>query len=94
MGRSRDGYRKFVASGREVWVKRSFGNLRHNGPKDRIARCKCDAALDLDFKDSRVPAHIVSMDDNVVERVSLGRPLQLHAIDDGSGQAARFRATA
>ena len=92
VGRTSDGYREFVESGRKVWAARSLGDLRNDGAKDWIARCKCDAAFNLDFEDGRIPARVVSMHDNVVERMPLGRPLQLHEIDSGAGQTARFRA--
>ena len=91
-GGSSDGYRELVATGPEVGVERGLGDLPHDGAEDWVAWHERDAALDLDFEDSRISTCVVGMYDNVVERMPLGRPLKFDAVNRGTGQAARFRA--
>jgi hypothetical protein len=65
-------------------------DLADDGAEDRIAGRESDAFLDLNLKDSGISLRVIRMDDDVIQRVTFGRPLKFDAIDNRSRQPARF----
>ncbi|MDH4327063.1 MAG: hypothetical protein OEW25_00050 [Nitrospira sp.] len=84
--------RKFIAGGPKIWPLGCQNNLTNHASKDLITGCKFDAPFDLDFKHGGSTMCVVGMYDHVIERVSLGSPLERDAIDNRTWQATGFRA--
>ena len=88
MGAAGDRDRKLMAGGQEFRLSRRFGDLKNNVTKGLIRRREACSALDLNLQDSAAASVVVSVDDDVVERMALRTPLELDASDCGAGQSA------
>jgi hypothetical protein len=76
----------------KIATVRGGRNLCYNALKHSVRRGKRDAAFDLNFKADGLSAIIVSVDDNIVEWMTLGRALEVNPIDPCSGQPSRLGA--
>jgi hypothetical protein len=66
----------------------SFDYLTDNIVEYLIARCEGDGSFDLNLKDCWVTEPIMGMNDHIIQRMTLGRPLELDAVYGCAGQAA------
>ncbi len=88
MGAAGDRDREFMAIRQELRLSRRFADLNNNVTKGLIRRREACSPLDLNLQDSAATLVVVSVDDDVVERMALGTALELDASDCGAGQAA------
>ena len=72
---------------RFAWCLR---DLADDGTEDRIAGREIDAFLDLNLKDGGLSLHVVRMNDDVIQRMPLGRSLEFNTINNRSRQSSRF----
>jgi hypothetical protein len=84
---------KFVPAGPEGWEAINLTDLPHNSSEHRICRRKGAATFDLDLQNDRIPATVVSVHDNIVERMTFSRPLKLDSVNPVAGQASGFIAS-
>lgn len=75
---------EFIPDLQELRFARNLGDLAHDGAEDRVARRESDVPFDLHFENRGVTLCVVRIDDDVIQRMSLGRPLEFHPIDGRS----------
>ena len=69
----------------EIRIAGGFGNLPHDLSENFVAWGECHAPFDLDFKSGGVTGCVMSMHNDVIERVTFGSSLEFDSINDRSG---------
>ena len=88
--RSCDG--KFIPPLQKFRFTRDLCDLAHDITKDWIGRRERNAPFDLDFEDRGISLCVMRVNNDVIQRMPLGSPLEFYAIDGCSRQSAGFGA--
>ena len=82
--------RQLIATGQKLRFARCLHDLADDGTEDRVFGRETDAFLDLNLKDGGLSLRVMRMDDDIIQRVTFGRPLKFDAIDNRTRQPAWF----
>src|SRR5437867_12339318 len=75
----------------EIRIAGGFGNLPHDLSENFVAWGECHAPFDLDFKSGGVTGCVMSMHNDVIERVTFGSSLEFDSINDRFGYHSWLR---